>query len=438
MSITRRNFIKAAGATAVVAAAPRLAHSAPPLPVKNAVVVGGGFGGATAAKYIRMWSVAVNKPINVTLVDRDPAHTTCVLSNLVLNGRMKLSELQMPLARLFTNHGVTVLQDTALEIYPSDRRVQLKQNGSIPYDRLVLAPGISFDNVTGWDPNTSAIQHAWVAGPQTTKLRQQLLTLRKGDTFVMTIPPAPYRCPPGPYERACVVADMLKRLGGGKVIVLDANQEIVAERHTFETAFSTIYKDIVVHKKGAMLGSVIPGTDTSPPAVETSAGRFAGKVVNVIAPHRAPALLKDAGLTNSDGWAPVNPLTYETTQLTSSGIHVIGDSCAAPVQPKSGHMANSQAKVCADAIVRYALGIDLLAVPDPDPDRTANITTNSACYSPITYSEASWLTANYRYDLTKKQMVLTTPTPGEAPNWDGENFEDMFTWASNLFTDSFT
>jgi hypothetical protein len=120
--------------------------------------------------------------------------------------------------------------------------------------------------------------------------------------------------------------------------------------------------------------------------------------------------------------------------LAGLGIHVIGDSCAAPVQPKSGHMANSQAKVCADAIVRYSLGFDPLA----DADRTANVTTNSACYSPITYSEASWLTANYRYDATQDKMVLTTPTPGEAPKWDGENFEDMFDWASNLFTDSFT
>jgi len=140
-------------------------------------------------------------------------------------------------------------------------------------------------------------------------------------------------------------------------------------------------------------------------------------------------------LTNSDGWAPVNPLTYETTQLAGSGIHVIGDSCTAPEQPKSGHMANSQAKVCADAIVRHLL---VKTNPLDDLERTRNITTNSACYSPITYSEASWLTANYRYDLTSKKMVLATPAPGEAPKWDGENFEDMFTWASNLFTDSFT
>jgi NADH dehydrogenase FAD-containing subunit len=421
MSISRRNFVKVAGATAMLAAASRFARAAGGYRV---VVIGGGFAGATVAKYLRMWS---GRAIDVTLVDPNPAHTTCVLSNLVLNGRMKLSELQMPLSRLYTNHGVTVLQDTAVTIDAAGHRVELAKNGWKSYDRLVLAPGISFDNLPGWDPNTSAIQHAWIAGPQTTKLRQQLLTLRKGDRFVMTIPEAPYRCPPGPYERACVVADMLKRLGGGKVTVLDANPDIVAEKHTFDTAFKTIYKDIIEYKPATPISSI----DSANLAVNG----IKGKVVNLIAPHGAPALLKTAGLTNGR-WAPVSPLTYETTMpaLAGLGIHVIGDSCAAPVQPKSGHMANSQAKVCADAIVRYSLGFDPLA----DKDRTANITTNSACYSPVTYSEASWLTANYRYDATQDKMVLTTPTPGEAPKWDGENFEDMFDWASNLFTDCFT
>jgi NADPH-dependent 2,4-dienoyl-CoA reductase/sulfur reductase-like enzyme len=231
---------------------------------------------------------------------------------------------------------------------------------------------------------------------------------------------------------------MLKRLGGGKVIIVDENPDIVAEKHTFATAFNTIYKDIIDYKRtNTGIGKVIFDSSKNLRAVVTTSGEtIPGKVVNVIAPHRAPALLTDPilGLADGSGWVPVDPLTYETTQRAASGIHVIGDSCAAPAQPKSGHMANSQAKVCADAIVRYLSGLN----PLKDNDRTLNITTNSACYSPITYSEASWLTANYRYDLTKKQMVLTTLTPGEAPKWDGENFEDMFTWASNLFTDSFT
>lgn len=428
MSISRRNFLKAAGATAaLLASGPRLARAAGGYRV---VVIGGGFAGATVAKYLRMWS---GYAIDVTLVDPNPAHTTCVLSNLVLNGRMKLSELQMPLSRLYANHGVKVLQDTAVGIDAAGHRVELAKNGWKAYDRLVLAPGITFDDLPGWNTerDRERLPHAWIAGPQTTLLRQQLSTLRKGDRFVMTVPKAPYRCPPGPYERACVVADMLKRLGGGKVIVLDENPGIVAEKHTFDTAFKTIYKDIVDYRPATPISSI----DSAGLAVNG----IKGKVVNLIAPHRAPALLQNAGLTSDQTlkrWAPVSPLTYETTMpaLAGSGIHVIGDSCTAPDQPKSGHMANSQAKVCADAIVRYSLGFDPLA----DTDRTANITTNSACYSPVTYSEASWLTANYRYDAASDKMVLTTAAPGEAPKWDGENFEDMFDWASNLFTDCFT
>ena len=442
MSITRRNFIKAAGATAALAYLPRTVGAA--TTDFDVVVVGGGFAGATVAKYIRMWS---GYELSVALVDANPDHTSCVLSNLVLNGRMQLSELKLPLSRLATNHGVAIFVGTAASISPGQvdpttgRSLTLGQvtlaegRTTLQCKRMVLATGISFTQIPGWNPEE--IPHAWIAGPQTTLLRKQLLTLRKGDTFVMTIPKAPYRCPPGPYERACVVADMLKRLNGGKVIIVDENTDIVAEKHTFRTAFNTIYKDIIDYKTNTRIDKVIFDSSRNLRAVVTTLGEtIPGKVVNVIAPHRAPALLTDPilGLADGVGWVPVDPLTYETTQRAGSGIHVIGDSCTAPEQPKSGHMANSQAKVCADAIVRYLSGLN----PLHDLERTRNITTNSACYSPITYSEASWLTANYRYDLTSKKMVLATPAPGEAPKWDGENFEDMFTWASNLFTDSFT
>ena len=424
MSITRRNFIKAAGATAALATLPKLSGAV--TSDYDVVVVGGGFAGGTVAKYIRMWS---GYTLRVALVDSNPDHTSCVLSNLVLNGRMKLSELKLPLVKLANNHGVTVIVGTAESISPG--QVKLAGGAALNCKRLVLATGISFDELPGWNQNL--MPHAWIAGTQTTLLRQQLLTLRKGNRFVMTIPEAPYRCPPGPYERACVVADMLKRLGGGKVTILDANPDIVAEKHTFDTAFKTIYKDIIEYKPGTPISSL----DARDPA-KLMVNGIQGKVVNVIAPHSAPALLKNAGLTNGGRWAPVSPLTYESTatDLAGKGIHVIGDSCTAPVQPKSAHMANSQAKVCADAIVRYLGGFK----PLDDLDRTNNIVTNSACYSPITYSEASWLTANYRYGLANdgKTYQMNLVRLGEAEKWDGENFEDMFTWASNLFTDSFT
>jgi NADPH-dependent 2,4-dienoyl-CoA reductase/sulfur reductase-like enzyme len=360
-----------------------------------------------------------------------------VLSNLVLNGRMQLSELTIAHSKLGP-YGVQNEQGQVTSIDPATRSVTVtRKDGTtteLTGDRLILAMGIGFGAVTGWDPvKTTTIPHAWIAGQQTTILRDQLGALPAGGTFVMTVPKKPYRCPPGPYERACLVADIMKRKGGGKVVVLDANSGIQAEADTFNRAFTGIYKGIVSYIPNAALISV----DADSRKVTTSLGTFAGGVVNILPPHQAPdAVMKSKLVPTNEFWAPVNPLTYESTLFPR--VHVIGDTQATG-QPKSAHMANSQAKVCADAIVRYSLGLTADQILK-DPERTSNITTNSACYSPITYSEASWLTANYSYGLDKATGTyqMNPVHIGEAERWDSENFEDMFTWASNLFTDSFT
>lgn len=247
--------------------------------------------------------------------------------------------------------------------------------------------------------------------------------------FVMTIPPAPYRCPPGPYERACTAAAILKARGGrGKVIVLDANPDIQAEKATFSKAFSTIYKDIVSYRPGVTVKSVNAATRE----VVTSAGRISGDVLNIIPPQRASALVRKSGVVPSGSdWAPVDPISYESTLSGFSGVHVIGDSQGTK-QPKSGHMANAQAKVCADAIVRLFNGEAINSA-----DRLANIVTNSACYSPITASEASWLTAVFGYDVATGQMVLRPNSLAEAGSWSAGNYRQMFSWAKNLWADSF-
>lgn len=427
MSITRRNFIKAAGATAALAALPGLVRGAATLPVpKNVLVVGGGFAGSTVAKYLRLWS---GGQIAVTLVDPSPSHVSCVLSNLVLNGRMQLSELTIAHSKLGP-YGVKIVQGQVTRINPASRSVTLQNGTTLTGDRLILAMGVGFGKVDGWTDQTK-IPHAWIAGQQTTILRDQVRALPAGGTFVMTVPKAPYRCPPGPYERACLVADIMKRKGGGKVVVLDANSNIQAEAETFNRAFTGIYKGIVTYVPDATLLSVSldsAGLRT----VNTTRGTFKGGVANILPPHQAPDAVLTSGLVPAGQlWAPVDPLTYESTLASFPGVHVIGDSQATG-QPKSGHMANSQAKVCADAIVRMSQGLNPLA----DPDRTANVTTNSACYSPITYSEASWLTANFAYDTKTKNMKLVQL--GEAGQWNSGNYEDMLEWASNLFTDSFT
>jgi NADPH-dependent 2,4-dienoyl-CoA reductase/sulfur reductase-like enzyme len=425
MKFNRRRFLQAFGAAAAVAVTPSIvrANSAP-----HVVVVGGGFAGATVAKYLRMWS---DKSIDVTLVDPNASHTSCVMSNLVLNGRIRLSELELSYDSLRDFYGVNVIRDRAIEILAGGKGVRLENSADLLCNRLVIATGIDFDVPEGTD--FSLTPHAWIAGPQTTLLANKVNALSAGGSFVMTIPKSPYRCPPGPYERACLVADILKRKGGGTVTVLDANADIQAEKHTFSKAFDELYGDIVEYIPNTTLGEV----RSSDRLVDTSKGEFKGDVVNIIPQQRALGFVRKAGLTAGGDWAAIDPLSYESTVPGFEGVHIIGDSQGSG-QPKSAHMASSQAKVCADAIIRMITGN---GVSVTDPERVANITTNSACYSPITYDEASWLTANFSYqapdmpDHEVGKMVLQHI--GEAEHWSRDNYEEMFAWASNLFTDSF-
>lgn len=280
--------------------------------------------------------------------------------------------------------------------------------------------------------------HAWIAGGQTNLLRNQIRAMPDNGTFVMTIPEKPYRCPPGPYERACLVADILGRRSGvlaGKVspggaprvVVLDANPGIQAEKETFTRAFNDLYGDIVEYIPDARPISV----DSTIREITTTKGTFRGDVLNVIPRHGAQQLLRRSGLTAGGRWAPVDPVTYESTVGGQAGVYVIGDAQGTG-QPKSGHMANAQAKVCADAIIRTAAGLSAHT-----QERLDNITTNSACFSPITATEASWLTAVYAYDAASQSMKLVPGSLGESHKWDSENFQDMFSWSENLFADTF-
>lgn len=413
---TRRDFLRIAGSTAALAAttsfARRAAAAAP-----RVVVVGGGFAGATAAKYLRHWG----GNIDVTLVDATPSHVSCILSNLVLNGRVGLSGITFDYENLRAKYGVKPRQGQVIEVDAVTQRVRLADGSRLPYDRLVLAPGIDFDAVPGLD--ASLVPHAWKAGPQTLLLKSQLTAMPAGGTVVQTIPLTPYRCPPGPYERACVIADFLKRKKpGSKIIVLDANPGIVAEKNTFTRAFTQTYAGILEYRAGVTL----LGVDSPRRIAITSAGEVRGSVLNVIPRQRAGGIVAAAGLANdpSGRWAAVNPLSYESTAVAN--IHVIGDSQGTG-QPKAGHIANGEAKVCTDAIVRAFAG----QAPDPAP------MTNSACYSPITYGTASWLTAVFAYDPVSGTMKSVPEAAGEASAPSSENFEKMFEWATNLFSDTF-
>lgn len=389
----------------------------------NVVVVGGGMAGTTIAKYLRLWG---GSGLSVTLVEPNANYNSNIFSNMVLTGDKTLAQLTFNYNNLVSNYGVTLLNSSVTNINVGGKTVDLANGSTLSYDRLVLALGIDFDTLPFIDSsnaNVSKIVHAWQAGPQTTNLQKQIQAMTKSDTFILVIPPAPYRCPPGPYERACVVADYLKRVkGGGKVVVLDANAAITAQPTNFGNAFNVTYKGIITYVPGATLTSI----DAANMTVNTSKGSYKGKVINAIPTHKAPKLIFDAGLnTSTDGrWAKVNELTYEST--LGNGIHIIGDSCNTKKQPKAGHIANAEAKICADAIIKSLTGGTI----NPSP------VTNSSCFTPITQTTASWLAAVYKYDAIQGAMWPFGGGAVESAGANSHNFEDMNSWFTNLMADT--
>ncbi len=412
---------------------------------KRVVVVGGGMAGMSAAKYLRLWG---GSGVQVTLVEPDALYTSSIMSNLVLNGSRNIASLQFKRDTLTTKYGVLRQSGSVAGIEVAAQRVMLADGATLDYDRLVLAPGVSFDDAYGLtqaDYETRT-PHAWRAGAQTTLLGNQIAAMRNGEVFVMTIPKAPYRCPPGPYERACVVADQLKRTGRGncKVIVLDENLAIQAEKHTFETAFGQIHAGVIQYVPGVTSIAIDATSKVVRYVDQLGAPQLVqAQVVNPIAPHRAAGSapggwLAQAGLANAGNgrWAGVDVLSYASTAAGAGSIHVIGDAASCGL-PKAGHVANQEAKICADAVLR------LLAGGPPDPQPVAN----SACFSPITAKTASWLTAVYQYDATSKSMKVASnggqtvvngapATATESASIDGDNFERMGIWFNTLMRDT--
>jgi sulfide dehydrogenase [flavocytochrome c] flavoprotein subunit len=416
--MNRRNFLHLAGLASASFALPRALRAATTAP--RVVVVGGGFAGATAAKYLKLWG----GNIDVTLIDRNAEHYACILSNLVVTGQLPIDRIKLGYAKLESNRGVKFAQGDVIEVDPAARRVTMQTGSgyaSHEYDRLILAPGIDFVWPAG-DYNPEITPHAWKAGPQTILLKQQLAALPSRGVVLLSIPKSPYRCPPGPYERACVIADYLKRKKpGARITVLDANATIQAEPETFGRAFNETYRDILTYRPDTEVTAVYSAAKQ----VITSKGlSFSGALVNVIPNQRAGHIVTEANLVNdpSGRWALVNPLTYASTLYPD--IHILGDSQGTG-QPKSGHMANSQAKVCADAIIRAFNNED----PDPAP------TTNSACFSPITSTKASWLSASFQFDPATRAMKRVDLGEAKEPTSDG--FQQMYQWADNIFADSF-
>ena len=413
----RRSFLGTAASLAALLAS-GASVAAPRSPKARVLVIGGGMAGATVAKYLRLWGDAVD----VTLIERRATYTSSIMSNLVLTGQRTLSGLVYGYDALQARYGVHVMIDDVVEVDPVATSIKLASGKRLTADRIILAPGIGFDSVPGLG-DSSRMPHAWQAGPQTALLAQQLAALPAGGVVAITVPKTPYRCPPGPYERACLVADWLRtNKPRAKLILLDANPDIAAEKENFQKAFSELYGDIIEYRQGVDITSVDPKQMT----LTTSNGLVRADVVNLIPRQRAAALVANAGLVTGGParFAPVDVLSYASS--VAPKLHVIGDSCAS-MQPLAGQMANQQAKVCADALTRIFAGQQ----PDPAP------VTNSACYSTITRSEAGWMTAVFQYDRAARAMKPVAESSAASNGWTQKNFKQMNKWFDALMADSF-
>lgn len=433
----RRQFIQTATGTGMALGAALFPFAARAAASYNVIVVGGGMAGATAAKYLRLWS---RNALSVALIEKDTNYVSNIMSNEVLTGkRASVSSLNYNYSALSSRYGVNRLQGTVTTIDAINKTVTYSTasgNVVLTYDRLVLAPGLDFDLMPGMSSMSqydTLVPHAWKAGAQTTLLRQQLLALPEHQNVVITIPLAPYRCPPGPYERACVIADWLKtHKPNSKLIVLDANSTIQAQPGNFQKAFDGAYGYRVDYRPGCTVTQLqlVAGAHTITFSQNGSTQAVTAAVLNPIPPQRAPALLVDSGLV-SGKFAPVNLLSYEST--LKPAIHVIGDACISGM-PKAGHIGNQEAKTCANAIVNALKG-NQYALAESSP------VLNSACFTPLTSSKATWLSAVYQYDPAKGLMVPSTQNgvtqPKVAASATKDNYSDMQKWFSTLMSDTF-
>jgi NADPH-dependent 2,4-dienoyl-CoA reductase/sulfur reductase-like enzyme len=343
---TRRQFLKL-GVAAVLSPAPAFAQGA----ASRVVVVGGGFAGATCARALRQ----ADARIAVTLVEPNPTFTACPFSNAVIGGLRELSAQQFTYERVAAD-GITIARGMATAVDAQARTVTLADGTRLPYDRLVLAPGIDirWGALAGYDEAAAAqMPHAWRAGEQTLLLRRQLEAMDDGGLVVISAPANPFRCPPGPYERASLIAHFLKtRKPKSKLIVLDAKDSFSKQR-LFQAAWAELYPGLlewVPQSKGGTVTSVDPVTRT----FVTDFGRHKAAVANVIPPQKAGRIAEIAGVTDRTGWCPIDPVTFESK--LQPRIHVIGDAAIAGAMPKSAFAANSQAKTCAAAVAQLLAG----------------------------------------------------------------------------------
>lgn len=429
MTLSRRDFVKVSGAAAAASlfGFPYLALGA----TQKVVVIGGGTGGATAAKYLKL----ADSSIDVTLIEPNEVYYTCYLSNEVLGGERKLESLRQTYDGLKA-HGIKVVHDSATGIDPDKKTVKTAGGTEYSYDRCIVAPGIEllYEKIEGYsEAAAETLPHAWKAGEQTSLLRKQLEDMKDGGTVIIAAPPAPFRCPPGPYERASQIAHYLKtHKPKSKVVILDNSQKF-SKQAQFTKGWETLYgfgtdNALIEWRPGP--DAAVVKVDAGQMVAETSFGdEIKAAVINVIPPQRAGKIAQIAGLANESGWCPVDVKTFESK--LHKGIHVIGDACIATEMPKSGYSANSQGKVAAAAVVAMLKG--------EEPGTPSYLNT---CYSIIGPAYGISVAGVYRLS-EDGATIASVPdsggvTPVDAPDWAlAREVEYAYSWYNNIVHDVF-
>lgn len=420
----RRSFLQSTAALSLLGLAGCATTSIPSK--AKVVVIGGGYGGATAAKYVRLLS---DNKIDVVLIEPQDAFISCPISNLVLSGGKQIADLTTSYAGLSRNHGITVVKDYASAIDTAKKTVTLAGGAAIAYDKLVVSPGVElmFGSIEGLkDANASGqVLQAWKAGAETVALRRQLEAMPDGGVYAITIPEAPYRCPPGPYERASVIAGYFKAAKPrSKVLILDANPDVTSKGPLFKKVWAEQYKGIIEYRG-----------QHKATAVDAKAGIIKfdvqddvkANVLNVLPAMRAGTIAVQAGLNNqaNNRWCGVNYLTFEST--AAKDVHVLGDSIqVAPAMPKSGHMANNHGKVAAAAIVAQLSGWDVNPAP---------MLTNT-CYSFVDNKNVIHVASVHEYVVAEKTFKAVAGSGGVSTGPTELEGVYALNWASNIWADT--
>jgi sulfite dehydrogenase len=421
MTLNRREFMKWMAATSGAAAMSGCAGTGGP-PAGRVVVVGGGYGGATAARYVKEWS----PDIDVTVIERNDVFVSCPISNLVLGGNTQMSNITMSYEGL-KRRGVRVVRGEAVAVDAAAGQVRLADGLALAYDRVIVSPGVDFiyDSIPGLKAVEARerVLHAWKAGPETAALRKQLEAMRDGGVFVIHIPMTPFRCPPGPYERVCQIADYFKRAKAkSKIIVLDSNPDLASKKGLFLAAWNGLYKGMIDYRPNSELADV----DAKGMTLKLAFDNVKGDVLNVVPPQRAGDIARTTGLiTANQHWCGVDWMTCESVAV--KGVHVLGDATlSASAMPKSASMANQHAKVCAAAVIALIKGEPV----NPNPMMM------NTCYSFVDGKNVMHVASVHVYDPKDKTMVPVKGAGGLSDKASELEGTYAWGWARNIWSEA--